>query len=533
MMARHVEACQEALSSGRLGFGGRLEATDSLVTFESSESQRYAVEASLVQRFEALYSEATTAEAAAKVVETACRTYAAPGLPATLEAARAALLPQLWPAAKVAEKQTTLGAAVILPHCGLHGEEEGDYDVRVVVVYDSMPTDMALSVETPVLSRELAAWGRAFVDVLRIAMDNLRLRTKAMEGRPGFDERFTRHPTGCDASAWNDRYDAARCALLPSIVAKRPRAEAGGAAVCIFATRSCALATSARNVLGLCYAGDLCATKLEVNVSASPYRLVKVRAPSDGRKHPLVQKAGEGVTWKWQKYVPSVASGEFCVPRDAEQASQVLNAIEKGGPLPVFGDVSDASRAQEHLRCCEARKAEGNAKFAAGDFRSAAAAYSAGLNELDDDLFPFFEDRVAASKTIAATRANLAAALLAIDDNNKEQRAAEALRQASKALELDPHYAKAHARCASAFEALGESRAAAESRALAAQCAARDKRDRLDAANAAQAARQAELERREEVKKKRALPRRQEDAIPRTTTIEVDASIDPFGLIVT
>ena len=71
------------------------------------------------------------------------------------------------------------------------------------------------------------------------------------------------------------------------------------------------------------------------------------------------------------------------------------------------------------------------------------------------------------------------------------------------AAEVDPTYAKAHDRCAKAFENLGEAAAAAESRTLFDECAARDDAERRAKKAAADGVRAAKLAEREKKLKAR------------------------------
>ena len=134
-------------------------------------------------------------------------------MPASWDAAKARLYPQLWPLKKILAKQAGLPRGVVLPFCGLHGEAGealtaraseagsprcghpfGGPDLGVVVVCDFEPlgavgappggSGSAPSLETPVLSKDVAAWGAAVGDwtnALRVAVDNLRKRTLAVE----------------------------------------------------------------------------------------------------------------------------------------------------------------------------------------------------------------------------------------------------------------------------------------------------------------------------------------------------------------
>merc|ERR1711870_113354 len=102
--------------------------------------------------------------------------------------------------------------------------------------------------------------------------------------------------------------------------------------------------------------------------------------------------------------------------------------------------------------------------FKAGDYLKAIATYDRAL-----DLKPSPSD-----KDAAILHANAAQALLNLaaseQSEKKEGCAAEAMRRAMLATQLDPGYAKAHARVAAACDLLGEPAAAKEARDQAAAC---------------------------------------------------------------
>merc|ERR1711957_1050577 len=128
---------------------------------------------------------------------------------------------------------------------------------------------------------------------------------------------------------------------------------------------------------------------------------------------------------------------------------------------------------------------EANTFFKAGDYVKAIAAYDAAL-----DLKP-----PPADKDAAVAHCNAAQALLnlaAKDEERREACAAEALRRAHIAVELDPLYPKAHARCAAACDILGEMEAAADFRSRAENCSA----TKAAAESAEQAAKRAEADQR-------------------------------------
>ena len=57
-----------------------------------------------------------------------------------------------------------------------------------------------------------------------------------------------------------------------------------------------------------------------------------------------MQKAGEGVTWKWLPYAPAALSGEFSFPTSKDEVEALLECIENGRPCPVFGPTEDQRR---------------------------------------------------------------------------------------------------------------------------------------------------------------------------------------------
>jgi hypothetical protein len=452
----------------------------------AAETTRVVPVASLFTRYDACSDDAARAALVAAVAEVFVN--GAADVPSSHAGCGARLLPQLWPVVKIAARQATLPAGHQLPHCGLHGEEPplsaDSQDLGVVLVceymHDSSCSSAALPpIETPVLSSDLARWGISFVDALRGAMEQLRARTKA---GPPAEKRWEHHPSGCGQSCWQDRFDAARAALLPKLIATRKRTdglpEAGGHVVA-FATTGCVLATTSKNALGLCFLGDTLHLQIAPDdekkkasqvLSTTAYRLLKMRSSDSGdgaKQHPLVQKASEGFVWKWLPYVPGGpplrSPGEFSVPVDQGEVDAILNAAEAGRSIPVF---SQKVPADQTARLFAAFKEKANGFFKAGEYLKAISAYDAALA-----LKPPPPDADA-----AIAHANAAQALLnlanADESGKREGCAAEAMRRALLATQLDPTYTKAHARVAAACDLLGESAAAAEAREKAAACAA-------------------------------------------------------------
>ena len=130
-------------------------------------------------RLAAAYGNAPTEQQKNALVECACRAYVggAADVPSGWDDAKQRLLPQLWTLSKIRQKQSTLPPGVILPYCGLHGEDDSTlYDVGVVLVCDFAPEDAnnAPSLETVVLSKDIRNWSISWTDALRSALDNLR-----------------------------------------------------------------------------------------------------------------------------------------------------------------------------------------------------------------------------------------------------------------------------------------------------------------------------------------------------------------------
>jgi len=439
-------------------------------------------------------------------------------VPGEYKACGARLLPQLWPISKIASRQVTLPSGFELPHCGLHGEApplKEEQELGVVLVCDYIAEGLP-AMETPVLSSDLVRWGVSFVDALQRALENLRSRTKS--GLPA-EKRWEHHPTGCGESCWKDRFDAARIALFPKLVTGRKRPDGApepGGHVVAFATNSCALATMSKNGLGLCFMGDTLhlqiaakdeQTKVKQLLSATPMRLMKMKDPQAGvekaSRHPLQQQASEGFVWRWLPYTPGGpplrSPGEFSVPIDQGEVDAILNAAEAGKPLPVFTKESASEKAAAS-KTFTSKKDEGNALFKAGECVKAVMAYDAAL----EAGAPKDADAAVAHSNAAQALLNLAAA----DPPRREACAAEALRRANAAAELDPTNAKAFARCAAACDILGEDEAAKEFRARQEGCTAADA--------ATRALKQAEAERRrkelEEQKAKAAVAKQEREA---------------------
>jgi len=349
--------------------------------------------------------------------------------------------------------------------------------------------------------------------------------------------------------------------LLPKLVTMRKRPDGEpepGGHVVSFATPSCVLASTSKNPLGLCFMGDTLhlqiapednKAKTSQLLSVTPYRLLKMRdsCVAEGKMdHPLTQKAGEGFVWRWFPYAPGGpplrAQGEFSVPIDQEEVDAILNAVEAGRPVPVFTR-SDAGAANAKTGpTFAARKEEANALFEAGEYVKAIAAYDAALAAGP----PSDTDAAVAHANAAQALLNLAAA----DEQRREACAAEAFRRAHAATQLDPNYAKAHARVAAAADILGESAAAVEARAKAEACVkaaaaaeaaarAKSKAEAEEKRQAQEAQRQvAEAVRRREAEREALLERereferqkREKEALRHDTDLNSMLGLDPkFG----
>eukprot|EP00930_Biecheleria_cincta_P083828 TRINITY_DN73337_c0_g1_i1.p1 TRINITY_DN73337_c0_g1~~TRINITY_DN73337_c0_g1_i1.p1 ORF type:complete len:614 (+),score=112.76 TRINITY_DN73337_c0_g1_i1:59-1843(+) len=526
-MTATITSFVEALISsfGEAGYQGEesahFDAASGQLVLEGSTTQVVPVAA----LFPA-YASCADAAARARLVAGAVQAFAggSADVPADLAECGERLLPQLWPVEKIGARQATLPSGFDLPHCGLHGEEpplergEGlkQQLLGVVLVIDFAPDGVLPPIETPVLSKDLLRWGIGFGEALSKALENLRVRTK--KGL-AVEKRWEHHPSGCAQSAQCDRFDAARCALFPRLVAARKRAEGAppeeGGQVVAFGTSSCVLAATSRNALGLCFMGDVLHLQLPTSgpsgsspvlLCTTPFRLMKMRDSAAGGeaalRHPLCQKAGEGFVWRWLPYVPGgpplKATGEFSVPEDQAEVDAILAAAEKGMPVPVFsrkpaGSPADKASYASSASDYASRKDAANALFKSGDFVKALAAYDAALAAGPPG-----------DAEAAVLHANASQALLRLAEQDEPRRlpcAAEAMKRAVRATELDPTYAKAYARCAAACDILGEPAAAAEARAKAESCLAAEAATKNAKRREAEETRKAEQERRAAIAK--------------------------------
>merc|ERR1711920_888145 len=137
---------------------------------------------------------------------------------------------------------------------------------------------------------------------------------------------------------------------------------------------------------------------------------------------------------------------------------------EAGRAIPVFTASADKEKAAALFATF---KEKANALFKEGDYLKAISTYDRAL-----DLKPAPSDKDAAIIHANAAQALLNLAAADQSDEKKEGCAGEAMRRAMLATQLDPGYAKAHARVAAACDLLGEPAAAKEAREKAAACTA-------------------------------------------------------------
>ena len=142
------------------------------------------------------------------MVECACRAYVggAADVPSGWDDAKSRLLPQLWTLSKIRQKQATLPPGVVLPYCGLHGEDDSTlYDVGVVLVCDFAPEDAnnAPSLETG-LSKDIRNWSISWTDALRARWTIFDRETRRLEASSS-SKNWEHHPSGCGSTLWRDR----------------------------------------------------------------------------------------------------------------------------------------------------------------------------------------------------------------------------------------------------------------------------------------------------------------------------------------
>ena len=99
----------------------------------------------------------------------------------------------------------TLPPGVVLPYCGLHGEDDSTLwrcrrGARVRLLRPRTPTTPRPRNGRPVEGHpELV---EKLTDALRSALDNLRQRTRRLEASSVFQKRWEHHPSGCGSTLW-------------------------------------------------------------------------------------------------------------------------------------------------------------------------------------------------------------------------------------------------------------------------------------------------------------------------------------------
>jgi tetratricopeptide (TPR) repeat protein len=167
-----------------------------------------------------------------------------------------------------------------------------------------------------VTTAALEQWGKSFNDVFAAAAKNMKQQAGVKEWKS--------HPSACATSPWNDGFDAARIAAFPSFVeaAKTKGGADEGDRVVLFGATNCSLVAGSRNPIGLCFAGDIVVNDIAKSgdlLSKTPYRLARVSATE----------------FAWTAYAPS--AGEFSVPAEQSEIDAILEAVQGGRAIPVFG----------------------------------------------------------------------------------------------------------------------------------------------------------------------------------------------------
>ena len=135
MAEAFVTAIGEALTSNAYGIAGACTPSNGGVVFTNAKKQARLVPAPEFARLAAAYENAPTEQQKNGLVECACRAYVggAADVPSGWDDAKSRLLPQLWTLSKIRQKQATLPPGVILPYCGLHGEDDSTlYDLSLI-----------------------------------------------------------------------------------------------------------------------------------------------------------------------------------------------------------------------------------------------------------------------------------------------------------------------------------------------------------------------------------------------------------------
>ena len=203
MAEAFVNAISAALTANTYGIAGGCTPANGGVVFTNAKKQARLVPAPEFARLAAAYENADQQQKNA-LVECACRAYVggAADVPSGWDDAKQRLLPQLRTLSKIRQKQSLYGSGVVLPYCGLHGEDDSTlYDVGVVLVCDFAPEDAnnAPSLETVVLSKDIELVDKLDRRPAKRAGQPAP-RTRRLGGLFCLQKRWEHHPSGCGST---------------------------------------------------------------------------------------------------------------------------------------------------------------------------------------------------------------------------------------------------------------------------------------------------------------------------------------------
>eukprot|EP00943_MAST-04B_sp_MAST-4B-sp1_P002416 g2416.t1 len=196
--------------------------------------------------------------------------------------------------------------------------EKNINDLAIAIVVDRGHARFFITKKT------LLEWDKTFDFVFKAAYENMKSEIK-------LDNKWTSHASGCATSPWNDGFDAARVVLFPHLCfkAKLTTGMDEGDRVVLFGTSNCAMSAGSRNPIGLCFSGDILINdivKTGEMLSNVPYRL-KYKSASPTKSTPF----------EWMPFIPK-PSFEFSVPNEQSEIDAILDAVQGGKQIPVFGN---------------------------------------------------------------------------------------------------------------------------------------------------------------------------------------------------
>eukprot|EP00939_MAST-03C_sp_MAST-3C-sp1_P001633 g1633.t1 len=187
-----------------------------------------------------------------------------------------------------------------------------------------------------VTSMHLDRWNMTFPEVFEMASRRLG------ETKGEWDEN---HPTGCrTTSGCGDGYESTRVALAsPDVFNFKKERFLNGNLVAVFGTAKCAFVTVAKNLLGLCYQGDLTLDIKEKHalelLSTVPYRLTTMTTGTITTAA-TTKKKGTALTCAnilrrirhgavWTRYVCNRGCNEYEMPTTRNECERVLDSVQK------------------------------------------------------------------------------------------------------------------------------------------------------------------------------------------------------------